>query len=164
VEARRGEDDSSEVTMNTQHLIAALSTLAQASRDGAKGFDACARDAKSRSLTSMFEASAARCSNGAAELEAEIRKLGGRPAATGGVVGTPRQTWVDIISSLTSLDENAVLEECERGEDAAMRAYEAALEEDLPLNIERIIRRQYASVKENHYRIRAVRSLSVQAN
>jgi uncharacterized protein (TIGR02284 family) len=48
------------------------------------------------------------------------------------------------------MDEHAVLEECERGEDAAMRAYSAALEKDLPAEVGVIVRRQYAGVKENH--------------
>ena len=45
------------------------------------------------------------------------------------------------MSSVTGMEEHAVLEECERGEDAAMRDYEAALKEDLPADIEAIVRR-----------------------
>jgi len=35
------------------------------------------------------------------------------------------------------MDEHAVLEKCERGEDAAMRAYGAALQKDLPAEVGR---------------------------
>ena len=112
----------------------------------------------------MLEASAERCKKAAAELEAAISRLGGEPAPSGSVAGALRRAWTDIISSLTGMEENIALEECERGEDAAMRAYEAALEEDLPLEIERMVRRQYAGVKENHYRIRALRDLTAQAS
>ena len=34
------------------------------------------------------------------------------------------------MSSVTGMEEHAVLEECERGEDAAMHKYEAALKSD----------------------------------
>ena len=108
----------------------------------------------------MFESSAQRCDVGATELEAQIRKLGGEPATSGSVGGTLHRRWTDIMSSVTGMEEHIVLEECERGEDAAMRNYEAALKEDLPADIEVIVRRQYAGVKENHDRIHALRDQS----
>ena len=48
------------------------------------------------------------------------------------------------------MDDHAVLEECERGEDVAKNAYEAALKKDLPPDIRTVIERQYQGVKENH--------------
>jgi uncharacterized protein (TIGR02284 family) len=56
------------------------------------------------------------------------------------------------------MDEYAVLTECERGEDAAKRAYEAALNEDLPADIKALVQRQYEGVKTNHDRIRDLRN------
>jgi len=50
------------------------------------------------------------------------------------------------------------LEECERGEDAAKSAYEAALKEDLPADIRTLVERQYQGVKENHDRVRDLRN------
>jgi len=146
--------------MNNQDVIATMNSLLETTKDGAKGFRTCAKDIKKGSLTPVFEASAQRCDAGAAELEAQIRKLGGEPAMSGSVSGTLHRRWTDIMSSITGMEEHAVLEECERGEDAAMRNYEAALKEDLPADIEAIVRRQYAGVKENHDRIHALRDQS----
>ena len=115
------------------------------------------QDVKKGSLTPVFESSAQRCDVGATELEAQIRKLGGEPATSGSVGGTLHRRWTDIMSSVTGMEEHVVLEECERGEDAAMRHYEAALKEDLPADIEAIVRRQYVGVKANHDRIQALR-------
>jgi len=115
------------------------------------------QDVKKGSLTPVFESSAQRCDVGATELEAQIRKLGGEPATSGSVGGTLHRRWTDIMSSVTGMEEHVVLEECERGEDAAMRHYEAALKEDLPADIEAIVRRQYVGVKANHDRIHALR-------
>jgi uncharacterized protein (TIGR02284 family) len=150
--------------MINEEVIATLNTLLQVSRDGAMGFRTCARDVEAKSLTPMFQASAERCDEGAAELKSAIRKLGGEPVASGTVLGALHRTWTDIVSSLTGMEEHVVLEECERGEDVAMRAYESALSQDLPLDIERIVRRQYAGVKENHNRIRALRDLTARAS
>lgn len=150
--------------MTNEEVIATLNTLLQVSRDGAMGFRTCARDVEAKSLTPMFQASAERCDEGAAELNSAIRKLGGEPASSGSVLGALHRTWTDIVSSLTGMEEHAVLEECERGEDAAIRAYESALSQDLPLDVERIVRRQYVGVKENHNRIRALRDLTARAS
>jgi uncharacterized protein (TIGR02284 family) len=70
----------------------------------------------------------------------------------------------NIISSITGIDKHAVLAECERGEDAAKRAYEAALDEALPTDVEAIVRRQYQGVKENHDRIRDLRNQAAHAS
>jgi uncharacterized protein (TIGR02284 family) len=146
--------------MNNREVIATLNTLLQTTKDGAKGFRTCSKDVKNGSLTPVFDSSADRCDQGAAVLETEIRKLGGEPAKSGSVSGTLHRRWTDIMSSVTGMEEHVVLEECERGEDAAMRHYEAALKEALPTDIEAIVRRQYAGVKANHDRIHALRDQS----
>jgi uncharacterized protein (TIGR02284 family) len=80
------------------------------------------------------------------------------------VTGALHRPWTNIVASLTGMDEHAVLEKCERGEDAAMRAYGAALQKDLPAEVGAIVRRQYAGVKENHDRIRALRDQTARAS
>ena len=62
------------------------------------------------------------------------------------------------------MDEHAVLAECERGEDAAKSAYQAALEEDLPPDVEAIVRRQHEGAKANHDRIRDLRNQAAHAS
>jgi len=143
--------------MNTQDVIATLNALLQTTKDGALGFRSCAKDVKSAKLAPMFEVSAQRCDTGAAELEAHIRHFRQR-------TGALHRPWTNIVASLTGMDEHAVLEECERGEDAAMRAYGAALQKDLPAEVGAIVRRQYAGVKENHDRIRALRDQTARAS
>jgi uncharacterized protein (TIGR02284 family) len=56
--------------------------------------------------------------------------------------------------------DRALLDECKRGEDVAKQAYEEALVEDLPADVEAIVRRQYQGVTENHERIRELRNLA----
>ena len=56
-----------------------------------------------------------------------------------------------------------MLAECERGEDVAKSAYEAALKEDLPPDVKAILRRHYEGVKANHDRIRDLRNQVGQA-
>ena len=81
-----------------------------------------------RNLKTLFETAARRCAEGAAELEAKVRGLGGQPAQGSSVSGSMHRAWTNIKSTITGMNEHAVLAECERGEDTGKHAYEAALE------------------------------------
>lgn len=150
--------------MDHHQVIATLNNLLQTTKDGERGFRTCAEGVTSPRLKTVFETAARRCDEGAAELEAKTRSLGGGPAASGTVGGSLHRAWTDIKSSITGMDEHAVLAECERGEDVAKSAYEAALEEDLPPDVKEIVRRQYQGVTANHDRIRDLRNQAGQAS
>jgi uncharacterized protein (TIGR02284 family) len=127
-------------------------------RDGEQGFRTCAQGVTSPNLKTLFEAVARRCAEGAAELEAKIRGLGGQPAQGGSVSGSMHRAWINIESTITGMNEHAVLTECERGEDAGKHVYEAALKQDLPVDVRTIIERQFQGVKANHDRVRDLRN------
>ena len=78
------------------------------------------------------------------------------PENTGSVAATLHRGWINIKSTVTGEDEGAVISECERGEDSAVRNYKDALNENLPANVQSVVERQYTSVKEAHDRIRAL--------
>jgi uncharacterized protein (TIGR02284 family) len=120
------------MTMNTNDVIKTMNDLIETSRDGEQGFRTCAQGVTSPNLKTLFEAAARRCAEGAAELEAKVRGLGGQPAQGGSVSGSMHRAWTNIKSTITGMNEHAVLAECERGEDTGKHAYEAALKEDLP--------------------------------
>ena len=68
------------------------------------------------------------------------------------------RAWINLKSAITSADDHAILSECERGEDFAKRAYEEALQEDLPADVRTLIGRQYREVKMNHDSVRDMRN------
>jgi uncharacterized protein (TIGR02284 family) len=138
-------------------IIATLDELIKTSRDGELGFRACAEGVDRPDLRSMFDTAARRCAEAASELEAKVRQLGGEPANSGSVAGAAHRGWVNVKSAITGKDETAVLAECERGEDVAKRAYEAALAMDLPPDVKSMVERQYRGTKQNHDRVRDLR-------
>jgi uncharacterized protein (TIGR02284 family) len=144
--------------MEKQKVIATLNNLLETTKDGENGFRTCAAAVTNPRLKSIFEDAARRCDGGAEELQANIRGLGGEPAASGTASGALHRAWTNVMSSITGMDEDAVLSECERGEDVAKRTYEEALKEDLPADIKMLVKRQYEGVKANHDRIRELRN------
>jgi uncharacterized protein (TIGR02284 family) len=62
-----------------------------------------------------------------------------------------------VKGTLAGYSDKAMLEECERGEDAALARYRDALKEDLPPTCRTVVERQYEGVKRNHDQIRTLR-------
>jgi uncharacterized protein (TIGR02284 family) len=149
--------------MTDQATVTALNNLLEITKDGQMGFDTCSDAVSSPDLKAVFRSAARRCDEGAMELEAKIRSLGAEPVESGSVSGTLHRAWTNIKSTITGMDDHAVLAECERGEDAAKQAYEAVLKEHLPADVEAIVRRQYQGVVQNHDHIRDLRDRAAQA-
>jgi uncharacterized protein (TIGR02284 family) len=76
------------------------------------------------------------------------------------MTGQVHRFWVNLRSTIAGMDEHAILDECERGEDAAKRAYEDALQEDLPADVRTLIGKQYREVKMNHDGVRDMRNMT----
>ena len=74
--------------MDNNQVVATLNKLLETTKDGESGFRTCAEGVTRPGLKTVFEAAARRCDEGAAELQAEIRRLGGEPAASGTVGGS----------------------------------------------------------------------------
>ena len=92
------------------------------------------------------------------ELEHEIRRLDGEPASGGTVAGALHRGWVSVKTALSIQDDKAVLEECERGEDAAVARYRKALKATLPLDVRALVERQAQGAQRNHDEVRALRN------
>jgi uncharacterized protein (TIGR02284 family) len=139
-------------------VIAALNELIETSRDGEKGFALAAKDANDPVLTTLLREGERSCREAAAELQEQVRALGGNPEEGGSMKGAVHRGWVSLKTAVTSRDAKAVLEECERGEDYAKAKYAATLKLDLPEGIRQLVERQYRGVVENHDRVRDLRN------
>ena len=144
--------------MDKDDIIATLNNLIETSRDGEQGFRTCADGVKSPQLKQTFEHAASRCAQAVSELQAKVRSLGGDPENRGSVSGSLHRGWVNIKSTITGMDEAAVLAECELGEDVAKTAYEDALKKDLPADVRSMIEREYEGVKQHHDPVRQLRN------
>ena len=136
-------------------VISTLNNLIETCKDGEQGFRTAADGVKKSDLKTLFLTYSQQRAQFAGELQNEVLRLGGDPEKTGSVAATLHRGWLDIKSAVTGEDEGAIIRECERGEDSAVRNYEDALKEDLPANIRSIIERQLTEIKEAHARLRA---------
>ncbi|WP_407315183.1 ferritin-like domain-containing protein [Pseudomonas sp. nanlin1] len=143
---------------HAKKVISTLNDLIETCKDGQEGFKSCAEDVKNPELKALFLKHSQECAASASELQAEVRALGGDPETSTSVAGDLHRRWVDVKSVFTGKDEEAVLNEAERGEDVALKAYKKALEEGLPANILTIVERQLQGVQRNHDQVKALRN------
>jgi len=142
---------------DNDNVISTLNNLIETCKDGQNGFQTAAEGVKRSDLKSLFAEYALQRSKFAGELQTEVTRLGGDPENTGSVAATLHRGWINIKSAVTGADENAVIAECERGEDSAVSNYQDALgDQNLPADIRSIVERQYTQIKEAHDRVRAL--------
>ncbi|MEF9900311.1 MAG: PA2169 family four-helix-bundle protein [Pseudomonas sp.] len=151
------------MTDTHKDVISVLNELIEYSRDGEKGFKTSAEDVKNPELKTYFLQRAGECASAASELQHQVRALGGDPETSTSVSGDLHRTWVNIKSALTGKDEEAALNEVERGEDHALKAYKDALEKlgklhMVPGNeVYAMVERQYHGVQRNHDQVKVLR-------
>lgn len=143
--------------MDKDDVISTLNDLIETCKDGEAGFRVCADDIGDTQLKSLFESRAHGCAQAAMELQEFVRAYGGDPETRSSLAGTLHRRWVDIKSAIAGNDEHAVLTECERGEDIAVRSYRTALDKVLPPEVRSVVERQYQGVLRNHDQVKALR-------
>jgi uncharacterized protein (TIGR02284 family) len=149
------------MTDMNKEAISVLNDLIETSKDGQEGFKTCAEDIKHPELKSLFMQRSADCATAASELQAQVRSLGGDPETSTSVSGDMHRRWVDVKAMFTGKDEEAVLNEAERGEDHALKAYKEAIEKINKHNlvgIRDLVERQYHGVQRNHDQVKALRN------
>lgn len=143
--------------MNTNDTLDTLNTLIETAKDGEYGFRTSAEYLRRPELQQSFLTRAEECRAGAAELQALVVTLGGDAETSGSATGALHRGWLAVKGTLSGYDDTAILEETERGEDAALSAYREALDTNLPPEVHSVVARQFEGVKRNHAQVRTAR-------
>ncbi|MEO7400311.1 MAG: PA2169 family four-helix-bundle protein [Polaromonas sp.] len=143
--------------VDNDDVIDTLNDLLESCRDGEFGFNTAAEHAKSADIKTMLMRHAAECRAAGQELQTLIRQLGGEPDEGGSVSGALHRGWVSVRGTLSGYSDQAMLDECERGEDSAVARYRKALKETLPAAIRGVVERQAQGAQRNHDQVKAMR-------
>ncbi|MCC9165596.1 ferritin-like domain-containing protein [Pontibacter harenae] len=145
-----------EVYSTVHHLI-------ERCKDGAKGYKTASEDVEDKDLKDLFKKYAVQRDSMITELQDQLHKFGKTDDESSSIEGTVHRAWIDIKSALSTRDRARVLEECERGEDYAVKAYKEALNKDLPGELKPIVEQQFNDVKNAHDHIRSLRDAAKDA-
>ncbi len=144
-------------TMTNDNVISTLNGLIETCKDGQDGFKTAAEGVERSDLKSTFYELGQQRSKFSGELQTLVRELGGDPEDSGSVSASLHRGWINIKSAVTGQDDSAVLNEAERGEDAAKKAYKDALAENLPTNVKTVVQKQAEAVNAAHDKVRDLR-------
>ena len=149
------------MTTTNDKLVEVLNDLIEINNDRVVGYEKAAEETKSLDvdLRGIFTKLADDSRKYAAELTNKVTELGGEPAKGTTNSGKIYRVWMDVKATFTGHDRQAVLENCEFGEDAAQKAYKAALASDAEIDAEtrQLITDQQAALKTGHDLIKKYR-------
>lgn len=142
-----------------EETISTINSLIETLKDGQEGFRQAAEAVADPQLKSLFSEYSLQRSRFAGELQSQAISLGeSKPEDSSSTAGALHRTWINLKAAITSRDDHAILAECERGEDSAIKEYREAMEkEELSSPVRDIVSRQYTEVKSAHDRIKQLR-------
>lgn len=147
----------------SEDLIEVLNDLIRINHDRTEGYHKAVEELKPTDidLKTMFTNMANTSVQYANALAAEVRNLGGSPAADSTQSGKLYRVWMDIRSGMSARDRKSVLALCEFGEDAALKAYNLALESDaeIPADVRQVIMEQKSSLQNSHDVVKRYRDM-----
>ncbi|WP_031527158.1 ferritin-like domain-containing protein [Dyadobacter crusticola] len=141
-------------------IVEVLNDLILINNDRIEGYKKASDEtnATDSDLKSLFSNLAEHSRQHVEELRTEVTSLGGEPATGTMISGKIYRAWMDVKAVFSSKDRQTALENSEFGEDAAQKAYEAALKSDaLTPELHSLVTRQKATLKSGHDTIKRLR-------
>jgi uncharacterized protein (TIGR02284 family) len=134
--------------------ISTLNTLIATTIDSVTGYEDSAQNIDNERFREIFRQRADERQRVAEELRGEVRRLGGDPEDGGSFLGKTHQRFEDLKAAVTGRDEQAIVNEVERGEDYLKEKFEAALSGGTLSGESRsVVERCYQSVRSGHEQI-----------
>ena len=138
-----------------------LNDLVRINNDRIEGYTKAENETKAgdADLQSLFRQMAAESRSYVNDLSKYISATGNNITDDTTVRGKIYRAWMDVKATFSGKDRKAILASCEYGEDAAQKAYDAALSSDaeLPTEVRQLIMDQKQSLKKSHDQDKALR-------
>ena len=128
----------------------ALNHLIETAKDGENGYAAAARDCSDASLKHKFMQFSRERRDFAVKLQRLVEGQGKIADVDGTLGGAVHRGWINLKSTMSTRDNLAVLEECERGEDHAINQYLEALEGHKLGSATELVQQQCNQVQKAH--------------
>lgn len=115
----------------TKEAVSTLEGLISILEDGKLGYTNAAEHVENPAIKTDFLEYTRQRALFIVELQDEINRLGkSTDTSGGGPLGAIHRAWIDIKSSFTSGDTEAIINACITGEEAAIEKYKMALEKE----------------------------------
>jgi uncharacterized protein (TIGR02284 family) len=143
-----------DAAMSTEHDIKTLNALIETVIDSADGYSEAAKASETSRFTPIFFRRGAERKDLTAQLQGEVRALGGEPEKDGTLLGSAHRMFLNLRNSMSS-DDVAIVDQVEDGEDHIKHKFEDAIRDnEISPAVKAIIERAYTVVKDGHDEIR----------
>ncbi len=132
----------------TEEISNKLNELLVKNYDAEKGYLNAADNVENSKLKIFFKRRATERSEFAKELRTEILRYGEDPKDSGSFKGAVHRNWMSLKALFKSNDEEAILEEAIRGEEASLEEYNEVLKDrNLPPSIDQMLFKQRNAIQ-----------------
>jgi len=139
----------------------ALQTLLQKNYDAEKGFKKAITKTENVNLKEFLKRQAVKHNRFATELDKEIRSLNEHPKEEGSFTGKLSRAWMDIKVAVSGNHDEAILEECVRGEKDSAKEYEEALDENnFAPHLKEVLKKQLSDIKTMIAEVKSMEDLT----
>ncbi|KJD35298.1 hypothetical protein PW52_11575 [Tamlana sedimentorum] len=132
----------------TEEISNKLNELLVKNYDAEKGYLNAANHVEDTNLKIFFRRRATERSEFAKQIRSEILNYGEEPKESGSFKGTMHRNWMSLKSLISNNDEEAILEEAIRGEEASLKEYNDILKDrTLPPSIDAMLFNQKNAIQ-----------------
>lgn len=136
----------------------ALNTLIATLIDSVNGYQKSAADTENPRFAEIFNARAQERQQVITKLQAVVARLGGNPEDDGTTAAAAHRGWINLKEAVLGRDDQAIINEVERGEDYLKEKFEAVLgSKDLPAEARSAVEEAWRSVREGHDQMSALK-------
>ncbi|AFM02567.1 hypothetical protein Fleli_0056 [Bernardetia litoralis DSM 6794] len=137
-------------TESNKKAIDGLNELIEKNYDAEKGYKEAVTDVENHELKDFFTKSVQQRYEFGHELKTEIQKLGGTVEKGTSITGDLHRVWINLKALVLGKDVEAVVNECERGETAAIEDYEKILKmEEMPMESKTVIHKHLQLIRSS---------------
>jgi uncharacterized protein (TIGR02284 family) len=143
------------MTDTNTHDVHVLNGLIKTTIDSVDGYRSAGEAMKSGRFVDQFFARANERQQVASRLQQAVTSMGGNPEDDGSFLAGAHRSFMSLKETVMGNDEQAIVNEVERGEDVIKAKFEDAMkDEELSPTARTLVTECYASVKEGHDQMR----------
>ena len=140
-----------------KELIKHLNGILEKNNDAVRGYKEAAEEVKNPSLKTFLERNAGTRQSFVQDLKQEVVSLGGDPEDDTSLAADLHRGWINFKTALSSDDDESVLEECIRGEEAALKEYDSVLKDyEVPQGLRSKMQTQRDQIQQTHTELKSM--------
>jgi len=140
--------------MNNKEIVKSLNQLIETCTDGQERFRVSAEKINNHEFRRLFNIFSHQRGQFIVELQTEVHRLGGHPPGDAQLSEVQKQAAQRTGSEITEGDEASIVDGCQRCEESAVNSYQQVLDNELPLDVQYVVKRQYMDIKDAFDRLR----------